>query len=67
MKYSVKIIFGKEQVNKFILNNQLSETDKQIYEKEYFFETKSELDAFKKGVLETVGWLECYILEDAFV
>ena len=67
MKHSIKIIFGKEQVNKFILNNELSETEKQINEKEYLFETNSELNAFRKGVLETVGWLECFIIEDVVV
>ncbi len=67
MKHSIKIIFGKEQVNKFLSETPFSEEEKSINEKEYHFETKSELDAFVKGVSETVGWLECYIVEGAAV
>ena len=67
MKHSIKIIYGKEQVNKFLSAVPFSEEEKSINEKEYHFETQSELDAFLKGVNETVGWLECYIVEGAAV
>lgn len=67
MKHSIKIIFGKEQVNKFLSDIPFSEEEKNINEKEYYFETQLELDAFLKGVNETIGWLECYIVEDAAV
>lgn len=67
MKHSVLIIFGKEQVNKFLSNVPFSKEEKNINEKEYHFETKAELDAFLKGVNVTVGWLECYIVEGATV
>ena len=67
MKHSIKIIYGKEQVNKFLSEVPFSEEEKNINEKEYHFETQSELDAFLKGVSETVGWLECYIVEGAVV
>lgn len=67
MKHTIKIIFGKEQVNKFLSDVPLTEKEKSINEKEYHFETQLELDAFLKGVNETVGWLECYIVEDAAV
>ena len=67
MKHSIKIIFGKEQANKFLNNVPLSEEEKSINEKEYYFETKLELNAFLKGVNETVGWLECYIVESETV
>ena len=58
MEYSVKIIFGKEQVDKYLSEIPLDNDEKEIHEKEYFFETKAELEAFIKGVDETVGWSE---------
>jgi hypothetical protein len=67
MIHSIKIIFGKEQVNKFLSDVPFSKEEKSINEKEYHFETQLELDAFLKGVNETVGWLECYIVEGATV
>ncbi len=67
MKHKVKIIFGKEQVNKFLSDVPFSIDEKTINEKEFSFETKSELDAFIKGVNETIGWLECYIVEGTVV
>jgi hypothetical protein len=63
MIHSIKIVFGKEQVNKLIVNIPLSNEEKAIYEKEYQFETKSELDAFCKGVNEAVGWNEFFVFE----
>lgn len=67
MKHSIKIIFGKEQVNKFLSDIPFSEEEKMINEKEYHFETQSELDAFIKGVNETVGWLDHFIIEKNYV
>lgn len=64
MNYSIKIIFGNEQVNKFISNIPLSDYERQINLKEYFFKTKTELIAFKKGINEAIGWVECYVVED---
>ena len=58
MKYSIKIIFGKEQVDKYLSEISLDEDEKEIHEKEYFFETKAELEAFIKGLDEAVGWTE---------
>lgn len=58
MKYSIKIIFGKEQVDKYLSDIPLASDEKEIHEKEYFFKTKPELEAFLKGVDETVGWSE---------
>ena len=63
MKHTIKIIFGKEQVNKFLTDVPFTEEEKSINEKEYHFETQLELDAFLKGVNETIGWLECYIIQ----
>jgi hypothetical protein len=63
MKHSVKIIFGKEQVNKFILDTPLSKEEKDINEKIFYFKSKGELNAFIKGVDITVGWSEVYSAE----
>lgn len=67
MKHSIKIIFGKEQINKFLSDIPFSAEAESLNEKEYNFETVDELNAFVKGVNETVGWLECYIVEVAAV
>jgi hypothetical protein len=66
MKYSIKIIFGKEQVNKFISEIPLSEEEFQINMKKFFFETEPELIAFKKGIDEAIGWMECFFVESDF-
>lgn len=60
MKYVIKIIFGKEQVNKFLSDVHFSDEEKSINVKEYHFETKDELVAFQKGINEGVGWNEIY-------
>jgi hypothetical protein len=64
MKHIVNIIFGKEQILKFQAHIPFSKDEKEIHEREYHFGTQMELDAFLKGVNETVGWLECHIVED---
>jgi hypothetical protein len=63
MKYTIKIIFGKEQIDKYIFKIPLSKEEIEINVKEYSFETEIELIAFKKGVLEAVGWMECQIID----
>ncbi len=63
MMYSIKIIFGKEQVEKFISNIPLSEDEQRINVKKYSFETEVELNAFKKGINEAIGWVECFLVE----
>lgn len=67
MNHSIKIVFGKEQVNKFLSAVPFTKEERRINEKEYHFETEMELDAFIKGVTATVGWLECYIVEKVVV
>ncbi len=64
MSHSIKIVFGKEQVSKFLSNIPLSKEEKNINEKEYSFENKRELNAFVKGINETIGWMDCYIIEN---
>lgn len=63
MKYTIKIIYGKEQVIKFYNNEPFSNEEKLNNLKEYKFNSKEELDAFCFGVNETIGWTECHILE----
>lgn len=67
MKHTVKIIFGKEQVNKFHNNENFTEEELNLNVKEFCFETEVEKLAFCKGVEVSVGWTECYILELSFV
>lgn len=62
MNHSIKIIFGQEQINKFLAEIPFTDEEKIINEKEYHFETEIELKAFIKGVNESVGWLDFYIV-----
>jgi len=59
MSYTVKIIFGKEQVNKFYSDEPLTEYEKENNVKVYHFNSESEKQAFCKGINEAVGWVEC--------
>jgi hypothetical protein len=63
MKHTIKIVFGKEQVDKFIANIPLTKDEKEINLKEYSFDSEVEMLAFKKGINEAIGWLECYFVE----
>ena len=63
MKYSIKLVFGKEQVIKTLSNIELTEEELEINTKEYEFETEDELIAFKKGVDDSVGWFEYHCIE----
>lgn len=58
MKHSIKIIFGKEQVNKYHQNEPLSIEEEKINLKEFSFNSKKELEAFCLGLEEAVGWME---------
>lgn len=62
MKYSVKVIFGKDQVKKFYNDDLFSKEEEQLYVKEFDFSTEAEKVAFCKGIEEAVGWIECYIV-----
>lgn len=63
MKTKVKIIFGKEQVDKLLNEQAFSESEKELNIKEYYFKTKAEKKAFCQGINEAVGWMECYLIE----
>jgi len=65
MKYTVKIIFGKEQVNKIHSIQPLTNEESELNVKEYNFETEIELVAFCKGVEEAVGWTDCYLCQES--
>ena len=62
MKYSVKVIFGKDQVEKFYNDDLFSKEEEQLYVKEFDFSTEAEKVTFCKGIEEAVGWIECYIV-----
>lgn len=64
-EYSITVIFGKDAVNKYNRGDAFSELEKLVNSKQYYFETEMELNAFIKGIEETVGWLDVhYILEN---
>ncbi|MCC7534463.1 MAG: hypothetical protein IT246_11020 [Bacteroidia bacterium] len=64
MKYTVKIVFGKEQVNKIFNNEKLNNEELKLNTKEFSFETYIEKIAFCKGIEEAIGWTEYVILEE---
>ncbi|MGC4127976.1 MAG: hypothetical protein QM564_00130 [Bergeyella sp.] len=63
MSYTLKVVFGKEQVNKTYNNEPLTIEELEINVKEYSFNTLEEKEAFIKGINETIGWNECCIPE----
>ena len=62
MKYKVKVVFGKEPVDKFLNDIKFTQEETQINFKEFEFRTSKEKSAFCKGINEAAGWTECYIL-----
>lgn len=64
MKYSVKVIFGKEQVLKLYNGHNLSKQEIDTNTKEYFFNSQKEKEAFIKGLEEAIGWTEYCIPEN---
>lgn len=61
---TVKVVFGKEQVQKALNNIPIERVEKEQYEKAYSFNTEGEIEAFIKGTNEAVGWQEVYISEE---
>jgi hypothetical protein len=59
MNYSVKVIYGKEQVNKFLKRETFTRDENELHIKTYFFKTELERTAFCQGIDEAVGWTEC--------
>lgn len=67
MKHTIKIIFGKEQVNKIHNSKPLTKEELNLNVKGYSFNSEIERIAFCKGIEEAVGWTECYICEENLV
>lgn len=63
MKHTLKVIFGKEQVEKTFNNKSLSDEEIKLNVKEYQFNSKEEKHAFIKGLNEAIGWMEFCISE----
>ncbi|MCC7521235.1 MAG: hypothetical protein IT220_06335 [Flavobacteriaceae bacterium] len=61
MKYTVTIIFGKEQVSKIFNSENLTNEELKLNKKVYSFDTLIEKEAFIKGIEESIGWSECYV------
>lgn len=65
MKYLAEIIFGKDQVRKFHNNEPLNDFEKIINLKKYNFESRTERNAFYKGIGEAMGWLEFEVIKES--
>lgn len=63
MRHKLKVVFGKEQVNKVYSNVPLNSAECNLNIREYYFDTIEEKNAFCKGLDEAIGWLE-YCLPD---
>ena len=63
MNYSLKIIFGKEEVIKYENNNLFSVDEIINNVKEFHFDTETEMKAFIQGMEATIGWTEYAIIE----
>lgn len=63
MIYTLKIVFGKEQVTKAFNNVPFTKEELEINVKEYSFNSQEEKEAFLKGINEAIGWNECCVPE----
>lgn len=63
MKYTLKIVFGKEQASKIYNNEPLRDDELKYNLKEYSFASEAEKTAFINGISEAIGWTECCIPE----
>lgn len=64
MKYSVEIIFGKDQITKYHNGQPFDDFEKIINVKKYTFKTQLERNAFYKGIGEAVGWSEFEVVKE---
>ena len=62
MSYSVKVIFGKEEILKYENDDKFSTDEILCNVKEYRFQTESEMRAFLQGMEAVVGWTEYLII-----
>ncbi len=58
IKYSILVLFGSDEVNKYNNNEFVSEDEFLNNFKYYSFDTKKELDAFIFGLEEANGWMD---------
>jgi len=64
MEYNVEIIFGKDQIKKYLNNEDFLNYEKTIYLKKYKFETFSERNAFYKGLRESKSWRKFEVIKE---
>ncbi|MDD8019126.1 MAG: hypothetical protein PHP42_12185 [Bacteroidota bacterium] len=65
MPYEIQILFGKSEIAKYQLGEELTASEKEINLKSFSFEEKNEAKAFLKGVNEGIGWTECCLVKNA--
>ncbi|MBL0735928.1 hypothetical protein JI750_03465 [Flavobacterium sp. GN10] len=64
MRYSVEIIFGKDQIRKYNNNEAFNDFEKTVNFKKYTFETQVQRNSFYKGMSETIGWMEFEVVKE---
>lgn len=65
MSYEIQILFGKNEIAKYQLGEELTELEKEINLKSFLFEEKNEVKVFLKGVNEGIGWTEYCVVKNA--
>ena len=63
MPYNLKILLGKNEIQKYHSDIALTITEKEINLKQYSFDYRLERDTFLKGINEAVGWTEYFLIE----
>ncbi len=59
----LKVIYGKEQVQKIFTNQRLTKRELKENEKEYTFQSQKEKRAFIKGLEAALGWT-CFCIPE---
>jgi hypothetical protein len=67
MPYNLKILLGKNEIQKYHSDIALTITEKEINLKQYSFDYRLERDAFLKGINEAVGWTEYFLTESNMI
>ena len=64
MTHTLKVVFGKEQVQKIYNQQMLTSEEVSIHLKEYQFKTEAEKQAFITGLNEALGWTDYCIPQE---
>jgi len=64
MNYQLKIIFGKEEVDKFHNCGTFTADEIVSNVKDFYFKTEAEMKAFIDGMETVIGWTEYSIINE---